>query len=153
VAAAPRRRELRVSGVALETELLVVRGEGGTAELTRLAALLARHGAWPREWWLDERGSRALVSLENVHGLPALLEELRPLSPGVSAEEGLSVVSVVGTGLGAGPEPLLRMLDALREPPRGVSVLPLRLSALVPRGAGAECVRRLHAEFVEPELR
>jgi aspartokinase len=84
--------------------------------------------------------------LENVHGLPALLEELRPLA---AVEEGLSQVSVVGTGIGAAREPLERALRALGMEPRGVLVAPLRLAFLVPRDSGPECVRRLHAEFVE----
>jgi hypothetical protein len=33
--------------------------------------------------------------------------------------------------------------------PRAVLVSPLRIALLVPRAAAADCVRRLHAEFVE----
>src|SRR4051812_24377944 len=73
-------RELRISGVALDNEILAVRGAD--------PAVLARHGAWPREMWDD----RAIVSLENVHGLPALLDDLR----GASVEDGLAQVAVVG---------------------------------------------------------
>ena len=131
-------RELRISGVALDREILVVRG----GERGALLEVLARHGAWPRESW----DGQAIVPLENVHGLPALLEELRPLA---RIEEGLAQVSVVGTGIGASREPLERALRALALLPRGVLVAPLRLAFLVPREAAEECVRRLHAEFVE----
>jgi len=104
--------------------------------------VLAAHGAWPRECW----DTRAIVPLENVHGLPALLEALRPIA---SVEEGLAQVSVVGTGIGASKEPLDRARRALGQEPRGVLVAPLRIALLVPREDAKECVRRLHAEFLE----
>ena len=127
------KRELRVSGVALDDGILVVRGPA--------LPVLQAHGAWPREAWDD----RAVVSLENVHALPALLEALRGVA---EVEEGLAQVSVVGSGIGASKEPLDRALAALGERPRGVLVAPLRLAFLVPRESGREAVRRLHAEFV-----
>ena len=126
-------RELRISGVALDAEILVVRG----ADL----GVLAKHGAWPREAWDD----RCIVPLENVHGLPALLDELR----GAQVEQDLAQVAVVGTGIGASKEPLDRALKVLGAKPRGVLVAPLRIAFLVPRDAAKDCVRRLHAEFIE----
>jgi hypothetical protein len=127
-------RELRIAGVALDAEILVVSGAS--------LAALQKHGAWPREAWDD----RCIVSLENVHGLSALLDDLRG-----SAEvtQGLAQVSVVGTGIGASKEPLDRALAALGLAPRGVLVAPLRIAFLVPREAAKDCVRRLHAEFIE----
>jgi aspartate kinase len=127
-------RELRIAGVALDREVLAVRG----APL----ALLQKHGAWPREAW-DER---ALVSLENVHGLAALLDDLRAAKATV---EEVAQVSIVGSGIGASQEPLDRARAALGAEPKGVLVSPLRISFLVPREAAKECVRRLHAEFIE----
>ena len=140
-------RELRIAGVAQETDVLVVRAFG-KALLDKLTGVLAAHGAWPRELWSEGGSARALVSLENVHGLPALLRELSAL-PGVEAIEGLAVVSVVGTGIGASAEPLERAKIALGGLRRGLQVAPLRLSFLVPRDSAAEAVRLLHAEFVE----
>ena len=138
-------RELRVSGVAQDPDLLVVRGEDGA----ELCALLQKHGAWPRELWLEGASARlALVPLENVHGLPVLLEALRA-AQGVTAVEGLALVSVVGSGIGASREPLERALAAVGVAPRAVLVSPLRLALLVPRADAAGCVRKLHAEFVE----
>jgi aspartate kinase len=132
------RRELRVSGVAVDQEILVVRGRDHAAVL----GVLAAHGAWPRECW-DAQG---IVPLENVHGLPALLVALRPVA---EVEEGLAQVSVVGTGIGASKEALDRARTALGLEPRGVLVAPLRIAFLVPRENAKECVRRLHAEFLE----
>jgi len=130
-------RELRVSGVALDAEILVVRGRDRS-----VLEVLQRHGAWPREC----RDGHAIVSLENVHGLPALLADLRRVA---EVEEGLAQVSVVGAGIGASKEPLDRALRALGIEPREVSIAPLRIAFLVPRDAAQDCVRRLHAEFVE----
>ncbi|HWE23722.1 MAG TPA: aspartate kinase [Myxococcales bacterium] len=143
---APRTsRELRISGVAQDPDLLVVRAEDGAA----LTKLLQEHGAWPRELWLDGATARlAVVPLENVHGLPVLLEALRA-TPGVTVEEGLAQVSVVGSGIGTSREELSRALRAVRLAPRAVLLSPLRIALLVPRAEAAECVRRLHAEFVE----
>jgi len=81
-----------------------------------------------------------------VHGLPALLDALRPVA---EVEDGLAQVSVVGTGIGASKEPLERARRALELEPHGVLVAPLRIAFLVPRESAKECVRRLHAEFVE----
>jgi aspartate kinase len=130
-------RELRVSGVALDAEILVVRGP---AEKLRNA--LQAHSAWPREMWDD----RAVVPLENVHGLPALLEELRGFA---TVEDGLAQVAVVGNGIGSSKEPLDRALKAAGVEPRGVLVAPLRIALLVPRAEAKDVVRRLHAEFIE----
>ena len=126
-------RELRISGIALDEGILVVRG----AELS----ILAKHGAWPREAWDD----RCIISLENVHGLPALLLDLQ----GAEVHQDLAQVAVVGTGIGASRDPLDRALRALELAPRGVLVSPLRIAFLVPREAAKDCVRRLHAEFIE----
>ena len=138
-------RELRISGVAQDLDLLVVRAEDG-AGLTRL---LQDHGAWPRELWLDGPHARlAIVPLENVHGLPVLLQSLRA-APGVAVEQGLAQVSVVGSGIGSAHDELSRAMRAVQISPRAVLVSPLRISMLVPRDAAGDCVRRLHAEFVE----
>jgi aspartate kinase len=127
-------RELRISGVALDAEILVVRG----APLS----ILAKHGAWPREAWDD----RCIISLENVHGLPALLDDLRPFE----VMQDLAQVAVVGTGIGSSQEPLERALAALLPlQPRGVLVSPLRIAFLVQREAAKDCLRKLHAEFIE----
>ena len=129
------QRELRVSGVALDGEILVVRGP--------VLAILQQHGAWPRETWDD----RCIVSLENVHALPSLVEALRGVAEEVS--DGLAQVSVVGTGIGASKEPLDRALAALGQAPRGVLVSPLRLAFLLPRETAKDSLRKLHAEFIE----
>jgi aspartate kinase len=137
-------RQLRISGVAQEKDLLVVHAEDGAAAVEAMR----EHGAWPRELWCEGPAVRlALVPLENVHGLPALTASLRKVEAHV--EEGLAQVSVIGSGIGAAHEPLGRALAAIALQPRAVFVSPLRISLLVPRESSDDCVRRLHAEFVE----
>jgi aspartate kinase len=131
------RRELRISGVALDAEILVIRGGKGP-----VLQILQAQGAWPREAWDD----RCIVSLENVHALPALLLALRGAA---ELEEGLAQVSLVGTGIGASNEPLDRALLALGAAPRGVLISPLRLAFLVPRETAKDSLRKLHLEFIE----
>jgi aspartate kinase len=138
------KRELRISGVAQEKDLLVVRAEDGAAAIEALRA----HAAWPRELWCEGAAARlAVVPLENVHGLAALVAALRDVEAHV--EEGLAQVSIVGSGIGASHEPLRRATAAIAIAPRASFISPLRISMLVPREASDECVRRLHAEFVE----
>ncbi|MFL5247732.1 MAG: aspartate kinase [Myxococcales bacterium] len=140
-----RPRELRISGVTQEKEILVVAAD----DCAGVSGILERNGAWPRELWCEgSAAGLAIISLENVHGLPALLRDLHA-SPGTRIEEGLAQVSVVGSGVGASREPLERARRALGVPPRSILVSPLRISALVPREESDACVRRLHAEFVE----
>jgi aspartate kinase len=143
-------RELRISGVSLESELLLVRRPRQAGPLAELTALLALHGSWPRELRATGAEIEALVSLENVHGLPRLLSSLRAMKD-AEAVPGLSLVSVVGTGVGAAEEPLRRALAALGERTLGLYLAPLRLSFLLPRDQGPEGVRLLHQTFLEQQ--
>jgi aspartate kinase len=143
------RRELRIAGVAREGELLVLRRPLAAGPLEEVTTLLSGHGAWPRE--LRTGGElEAWIPLENVHGPEALSQALRAL-PGAVLLDDLCQVTIVGSGLGAGPEPLARALSALAPLAAlsGVAVAPLRLSFLLARAQGAEAVRALHAAFIE----
>ncbi|MFL5376328.1 MAG: aspartate kinase, partial [Myxococcales bacterium] len=65
-----RPRELRISGVTQEKEILVVAAD----DCAGVSGILERNGAWPRELWCEgSAAGLAIISLENVHGLPALL--------------------------------------------------------------------------------
>jgi len=55
-------RELRISGVSVESDLLLVRAPGGFANTRALGGLLTRHGAWPRELRDDGREAQALCT-------------------------------------------------------------------------------------------
>src|SRR5437868_3666674 len=77
-------RELRIAGVAQEPDLLIVRARLGFSEVS---TALAKSKAWPREIWSEGDFTRAIVPLENVHGLEPLLRDLRAIG-GVEAVEG-----------------------------------------------------------------
>jgi aspartate kinase len=142
-------RELRISGVSVESDLLLVRAPGGFANTRALGDLLTRHGAWPRELRDDGREAQALISLENVHGLRDLIEALAALS-GAVVMEGLAAVSLVGSGVGASGEPLERALAALASiSPAGFFAGPLRLTFFVPQAQAKDAVRALHVAFVD----
>ncbi len=143
-------RELRISGVSLENDLLIVRAPGGLARTRALRELFTQHGAWPRELRDDGKLAHAIIPLENVHGLPRLIEALAAV-PHAEVFEGLALVSLVGSGVGATAEPLERALAALLEiaPPAEFFSGPLRLSFLLPRERAADAVRALHRAFIE----
>ncbi|MBS2025431.1 MAG: aspartate kinase, partial [Deltaproteobacteria bacterium] len=145
------RRELRISGVAIETDLLVVRASGG-AMFGELMRLLHANGAWPREVWSDNAATFALVPLENVHGPEALLKALKEFTgPSIDVRRGLGQVSIVGSGLGASLEPFARAQEALKDFKVFATLTgPLRLSFLLPKESGKDAVRKLHDAFVEP---
>jgi aspartate kinase len=63
----------------------------------------------------------------------------------------VAVASVVGDGLAATPEPLLRFLGALRDagiPALQVTATPLRLGAVIDGARVTDAQRALHAAFV-----
>jgi len=122
-------RELRISGVAVDVDVLVVRG-ANRPRSTRCSRSTAPGRAKPGTPLPSFRWERPRA--------PGLLDALRSVA---SVEEGLAQVSVVGTGIGASKDPLDRALRALGVEPRGVLVAPLRIAFLVPR----ETAKRMRA--------
>ncbi|MCK6589073.1 MAG: aspartate kinase [Polyangiaceae bacterium] len=97
------------------------------------------------------RGGAFLIPLLNVPDWRAAKQKLLFDLPSLELSEGTSVVSVVGDGLAATPEPLVRFLGALRgegAAPLLTTATPLRLSAVI-EGSHADAVQRaLHRAFV-----
>ena len=93
-----------------------------------------------------------LLSLENIHGFPALRADLeRRFGADVICREGVGSAAVVGAGIGADGSYLRRALAVLGEldvPVEAVHTSSLRLLFLVPAERAKECVRRLHDEFL-----
>ena len=94
----------------------------------------------------DDRLSFAVT---NSQELPALLRHL-DRSIAVAVEENLAAISLVGSGITAGPEIAARLQSALA----GVNVCMtaqgssrLSMSFAVPEPAAPACVERLHREF------
>jgi aspartate kinase len=98
------------------------------------------------------RGGSLVLPLLNVPDWAGAKRQLAAAVPGLTLVEGVAVTSVVGDGLAATPEPLVRFLGALRG--AGVATLQvtataLRLGAVIDGARSAEAQRALHAAFVE----
>jgi aspartokinase len=98
-------------------------------------------------------GTLVALPLDDVHGLPALLEELRRETAGAARVEadGVGSVSIVGTGLSAGNRAVREISAALAElsaRPRAIVAGALRVTAFCDAAALLAAVRRLHARLV-----
>jgi aspartate kinase len=145
--------ETRVSGVSGEKELVLLH----LRDVDRLAEVLEfldAAGAAAKEVTASRAGSHAalLLSLENIHGFPALRADLEHrFGDTLGCEEGLAAVSVVGVGITADGQLLCRALAALESmgaSVAGVHTTPLRLTLLVASERVPDAVRRLHGEFL-----
>jgi aspartate kinase len=145
--------ETRVAGVSGEKDLVLLH----VRDVDRLAEVLEfldAEGAAGKEVTASRSGGHAslLLSLENVHGFPALKADLeRRFGSAVGCEEGLGAVTVVGVGITADGQLLCRALAALESmeiPVAGVHTTSLRLTLLLPVERVPDAVRRLHGEFL-----
>jgi aspartate kinase len=97
------------------------------------------------------RGGAFLIPLLNVPDWQAAKRTLLSDLPSLELSEGAAVVSVVGDGLAATPEPLARFLGALRSEgasPLLTTATPLRLSAVIDAPHADAVQRALHRTFV-----
>ena len=97
------------------------------------------------------RGGSLLLPLLNVPDWAGARRQLTAAVPSLDLTEGVAVASVVGDGLGATPEPLVRFLGSLREAGIAdlqVTATPLRLAAVIDGARAADAQRALHAAFV-----
>jgi aspartate kinase len=142
----------RVSGVTGETDLVLLR-VGQPDRLEEVVEFLDASGTPPKEV-MSQRGCFAalLLSLENIHGFSTLRTDLEHrFGEGLTCQEEVGSVSVVGVGIGADGSYLRRALAALEEldvPVEGVHTASLRLLFLVPAARVKDCIRRLHDEFL-----
>jgi aspartate kinase len=100
---------------------------------------------------IGPRGGAFLIPLLNVPDWRAARQKLLFDLPSLELSEGTSVVSVVGDGLAATPEPLVRFLGALRSEgaaPLLTTATPLRLSAVIDAPHADAVQRALHRAFV-----
>ena len=97
------------------------------------------------------RGGSLALPLLNVPDWAGARRQLAAAVPGLELAEGVAVVSVVGDGLAATPEPLAQFLAALARvgiAPLHVTAGPLRLGAAIDGARAVEAQRALHAAFV-----
>jgi len=153
----PPRAPGRVVGIASETGIVAVTCAGGAERMSELLELLDARQAGGKQLFFDlgaggAGGCSLVMPLENIHGFPALREELRGrLGGAVRLREGVGAVSAIGAGINASFLNLRRALPALAEagaPVLGVSTSSFRISVLVEEAQVPEAVRRLHRELV-----
>ena len=100
---------------------------------------------------MGPRGGTVLLPLLNVPDWSGARRLLAAAVPSLDLTEGVAVASVVGDGLAATPEPLVRFLGALHQAGIAalqVSATPLRLGAVIDAARVADAQRALHAAFV-----
>ena len=125
-----------------------VDGEGRLDELLRTAA---EANVAFKDVSFGARGGSMLIPLLNVPDWVSARKQLTAAFPALELTERVTVVSVVGDGLAATPEPLRRFLAALREAegaPLAVTATPLRLSAVIGEARAGAAQRTLHQAFV-----
>jgi aspartokinase len=91
------------------------------------------------------------LSVEDVHSLPAIVEELNAIGT-VKVENGYSIVCVVGEGLRAVAGLPARVFGTLGDVDVAIisqGASSINLTFVVPEISAVETVRRLHAEFFE----
>ena len=92
-----------------------------------------------------------LLPLLNVPDWAFARRALTAAVPSLSLTEGVAAASVVGDGLAATPEPLVRFLACLQEAgieALQVSASALRLGAVIDGARAGDAQRALHAAFV-----
>jgi aspartate kinase len=152
----PPPRELRVKGIACDSEMAVLTAQGTAQALPELLEFLDARGVRGRlfsfESVAEEGGCFVAVPLQDVHGLPALKRDLvERFWARVRVHEGLGTVSCVGSGISSDWSCLRRSLaaaEAIQAPVRAAHVSALQLSLLVDAAHLPGLTRRLHAEFV-----
>jgi aspartate kinase len=142
----------RLGARAVVAEGNVVLGRlDDAAQIDRLLRAATLAGLSLKEVSLGARGGAMLIPLLNVPDWAGARRQIVAAAPGLELVEGVAVASVVGDGLAATPEPLVRFLGALRD--AGIAPLhtvagPLRLGAAIDGARAADAQRALHAAFV-----
>jgi aspartate kinase len=127
---------------------LNVRGAAGLASVSNgLHQLFTQNGVAVH--LVQARADGLSFAVTNSPELPNLLRHLDS-SIAVTVEENLAIVSLIGSGITAGPENTARMQSALhsqnvRMTAQGSSRL--SMSFAIPESALADCVEKLHREF------
>lgn len=145
------RADLRARAVVGENNVVL----GKLADASKFESFLRLAGETNvplKDVTVDERGISFVVSLLNVPDWRGAKQRLVEAEPTLVLTEDVAVVSVVGDGLAATTEPLVRFMSTLKATnttPILFSASPLRLGAVVPKDALAEAQRALHRVFVE----
>jgi aspartate kinase len=150
----PPRAPGRVVGIASETALAAVRCSATSGSLERVLAHLDARGVEGKQLVVEEERTSFVISLENVHDLPVLRQELSGLGAGVVVQTGIGAVSAIGAGINQSFQCVRRSLQVVSAIPAeilAVSTSSFRVSLLLEERHVRDAVRLLHAALVEPE--
>jgi aspartate kinase len=142
--------ELRARAVVAEGNVVL----GRAADASHLPALLRAAGEARvslKDLSSGPGGIVFLLPLLNVPDWAAARRTLTAAVPSLSLTEGVAAATVVGDGLAATPEPLVRFLAVLHDAgiaPLQVSASALRLGAVIDGARAGDAQRALHAAFV-----
>ncbi len=145
------RHDLRARAVVGESNIVL----GRLADANKLEAVLRLAGETNvplKDVYVDDRGFSFVVSLLNVPDWRVAKQRLVEAEPSLVLTEDVAVVSVVGDGLAATTEPLVRFVSTLRGANATAltfTATPLRLGAVIAKDALSEAQRALHRVFVE----
>ena len=142
----------RVSGIAGQTDMALLT-LAAPERLDELLKRLDEAGAPAREVLSDGCRATVILPLENVAGGGLLRDALAlEFGQGFAWREGVGAVAVVGAGVGADGTCIRQasaVLHGIGVPVEGLRTDSLRLLFLVPGERVPECVRALHAAFLE----
>lgn len=141
---------LTARAVVAEGNVVLARFDTATKLDELLRAFTDRHVSF-KDLSLGVHGGSMVIPLLNVPDWGAARRQLGAAFPSLELDEGVAVVSVVGDGLAATPEPLRRFLRSLGG--EGIATYslvggPLRLSAVIDGARAGEAQRVLHAAFI-----
>jgi aspartate kinase len=145
-----------VAGVASERDILVLQASGDAARLVRV---LDDCGVSGKQLHVAafggvSDGATLVISRENLHNEERLCRDLRAtFQDQARLIDGLGAVSIVGTGINATYDNVLRGARRLRDvsmPTFGLATSSFRATWLVDRARLDDAVRQMHAEFLEP---
>jgi aspartate kinase len=141
---------LTARAVVAEGNVVLARFDPG-ARLDELLRAAGDRNVSFKDLTFGAHGGSMVIPLLNVPDWSVAKQKLSAGFPELELQEGVAVVSVVGDGLAATPEPLRRFLRSLAGEgiaPYALSAGPLRMSAVIDGARSGEAQRALHAAFV-----
>jgi aspartate kinase len=144
-----------VVGVASESDVLVLRADGGSNAAGEVLALLDERHVPAKQLHRVGDSLTLVISRENLHEEDRLRAELaRRFGDRVRLIDGLGAVSAVGAGINASFDNLRRgsaALAAIAIEPHLVATSSFRITWMIDRARLNDAVKALHATYLEPE--
>jgi aspartate kinase len=149
----PPRMPGTVVGVASESDLFVLSGQGPGATGAAIVTLLQQRGVGGKQVHIHGRDTTIVISRENLHDEDRLREALdMNFGDHVRLDDGYGAVSVIGAGINATYANVIagtKGLDDAGIHASGTATSSFRITWLVRRERLQDAVRALHALFID----